>query len=429
MTSSRAASAAQLEGGILLARGVVGADTAGPRMAPRGAVFALSLALGRGIHAILGAPEDGTIALGDLVSGRIAPSRGTLTVAGRSPARDASLRKRIAHLAHAPDLPDARDVATCLDIACRARGGGDASSMLERIGAGKLLARRLPSLTHGEARAVDAAIALSASCPLVLCVHEPFADVGPASASAIESVLRERASEERTVIVLTSTPRDAARLADDVLVLDRGRLVRGAGAGGHDLLDPPLWPHARPRRMELIAHVAGAASQTPPGEESPVRAIARRLSANAAISSVSWEEPPHGERGPSTLRIAGPDESACALALLDAADAEQAAIVGLSPVPATLVEVRMATEQLRIAANWQARMHAMTTANAMTLAPPQQASPQATSAPASEAEISAVAAAVPVASLEPVEPLPAPSESSLGESLPNDSLPAPQEPR
>lgn len=362
---------AQGDGAVLVARNAVGADTAGVRGVPRGSVLDLSLALGRGIHAVLGAPEDGTIALGDLVSGRVPPSRGTLTVGGRSPGREPSIRRRIGHLAHAPDLPDARDVGRSLDIARAARGGGDPRAMLDHLGAKQLLGRGLPSLTHGEARAVDAAIALSTPSPLVVAVHEPFSDLGPASATALEAVLRDLARSGASVILLTSTPRDAARLADDVLVLDRGRLVRGAGAGGDDLLDPPIWPHARPRRMELIAHVAsGASSKSAADNDSPARAIARRLAGHAAVSSVSWEEPPNGERGPGTLRIAGPDESACALALLDAADAEHAAIVGLSPVPATLVEVRMATEQLRVAATWLARMQAMTAADPLTHAVP-----------------------------------------------------------
>lgn len=361
------------DGVVLLLRNVVGSDTAGVRGAPRGTVIDLSLALGRGVHAILGAPEDGTIALGDLLSGRIAPSRGALTVDGRSPARDASVRKQIGHLAHTPDLPDARDVARALDIARRARSGSDPRAMLAQLGAAQLLGRRLATLTHGEARAVDAAIALSTPSPLLVVVHEPFSDLGPAAANALDARLRELAQQGASVIVITSSPRDAARLADDVLVLERGRLVRGAGAGGDDLLDPPVWPFSRPRRMEIIAHVAGAPAAGAEGtsrEHHPGRAIARRLAESSAVSSVSWDDPPNGERGPSTLRIAGPDESAIALALLDAADAEGAALVGLSPVPATLVEVRMATEQLRIAATWHARMQAMTTQDALALAPP-----------------------------------------------------------
>jgi ABC-2 type transport system ATP-binding protein len=428
VSTAEVAQPARAHGVVLLLRNAVGSDTAGVRGAPRGTVIDLSLALGRGIHAIRGAPEDGTLALGDLISGRLAPSRGTLTVDGFAPARDARVRKRIAHLAFAPDLPDARDVSRALDVARAARGGGDPRAMLERLGARQLASRRLSTLTHGEARAVDAAIALSTPSPLVVVVHEPFADISAASQPAIEAVLHELAEGGATVVVITSSPRDAGRLAHDVLVLERGRLIRGAGAGGDDLLDPPIWPHARPRRMELVAHVAGGAGPGAAADESPGRAIARRLSSSAAVVSVSWDEPPNGERGPTTLRIAGPDESACALALLDAADAEGAAIVGLSPVPATLVEVRMATEQLRIAATWHARMQAMTTANAMTLAAPRHEAPPSDAAHGAGDLAEASEVDAPLAIVTPIPVAADPSEVTA--SVPPTPPPAePEEPR
>jgi len=317
---------------VIVARDLAGIDSSGPRGAARGAVAGVSLALGAGLHVVLGAPEDGTIALGELLAGHRAPSRGSVCWDGRSPHHDPSLRRRIAHLAVVPDLPDARDVAGAVRAAFAARGAADparaGTAALAALGVAHLASRKLPSLTHGEARAIDAAIALGAEDPVLVIAHEPFADVSGPAESAIERRLRALSAGGACVVLLTSSPRDAARLADDVLVLERGRIVRGASAGGAGLLDAVAWPGGRAHRAELVAHFAPRADGSAP---SAGRAVARLLTDREAAWSVSWDEPPAGVRAVSSVRVAGPDEAACALALLEAAEAVPEADLGDPP--------------------------------------------------------------------------------------------------
>jgi ABC-2 type transport system ATP-binding protein len=368
---------------VIVARDLSGADAAGPRGVARGAVTAVSLALGPGLHAVLGAPEDGTIALGELLAGRRAPSRGWVRWEGLAPHADPGLRRRVAHLAFAPDLPEARDVERSVAAAIAARGGRDgarrARAALEAVGAAGLARRRLSTLTHGEARAVDAAIALSHEDPVLVVAHEPFADRAGPGEEAVERRLRELAAGGACVVLLTSSPRDAARLGDDVLVLERGVVVRGAAAGGAGLVDPPAWPGASPVRAEIVAQIAPPA----PGAPGAARAMAKILAERDAAWSVAWDEPPAGVTSPSIVRVAGPDESACALALLEAAAAAGAEVIAVAPVPATLLEVRTTTEQLRVAAAWYARMHAMPAAGTATLG--HEGPSVATGAPAASA--------------------------------------------
>ncbi len=353
---------------MIVVRDLAGADTAGPRGAARGAVVGVSLALGQGLHAVLGTPEDGTIALGDLLAGRRAPARGSVRLEGRDPHQDPALRRRIAHLSPLPELPEARDVAASVRGALAARGmpqpEAEAGRALASLGIGPLARRRLASLTHGEARAVDAAIALSAADPWLVVAHEPFVEVtGPVEAR-VEARLRELAQLGACVLLVTSSPRDASRLGDDVLVLERGIVVRGAAAGGAGLVESPPWPGARAMRAELVAHLAPRADHSAP---SAARAVARLLADRDAAVSVTWDEPPPGVRAPSMIRVAGPDEAACAMAILDAVVEADVELVAMAPVPATLFEVRTATEQLRVAAAWYARAHAMPHPQAVTL--------------------------------------------------------------
>lgn len=375
---------------MIVAREVAGADAAGAHGAPRGAVVGVSLALGPGLHAVLGAPEDGTIALGELLAGRRPPARGTVRWEGRAPHHDPALRRRIAHLAHIPDLPDARDAERSVMAALAARGtpGGApaARAALEAVGALPLARRRLPTLTHGEARAIDAAIALAHPDPLLVVAHEPFLDRAGPSEAAVESRLRQLAAGGACVVLLTSSPRDASRLGDDVLVLERGMIVRGASAGGSGLVDPPAWPGATPLRAELVAQLA------PPDVRlgrASARAVGRLLADREATWSVSWNEPPPGVEMPATVRVAGPDEAACALALLEAIGAAGAELVALAPVPATLHEVRTATEQLRIASAWYARMHAMPAPQALVIPHPAPAIPVEGPGPTRETSVDA----------------------------------------
>ena len=141
-------------------------------------------------------------------------------------------------------------------------------------------------------------------------------------------------------------------------------IVRGASAGGSGLVDPPAWPGATPLRAELVAQLAPPDARS---ERASARAVGRLLADREATWSVTWNEPPPGVEMPATVRVAGPDEAACALALLEAIEAAGAELVALAPVPATLHEVRTATEQLRVASAWHARMHAMPAPQALVI--------------------------------------------------------------
>lgn len=312
-------------------------DAAGPRGAARGAVVDLRLSRGPGVVAVVGAPEDGTLALVDVLSGQRRPERGKVLVEGRRPHEDAALRSRIGVLGHTPDLAPGRSVLASVERALGARGEAvkTARDVLGEAGLSALGARDPRSLSFAEARAVEAALSLSLARPALVVLSEPLAEVASIPSSFV--LERARAASERcTVVVITSSPADARRLTsgsagDVVLALHRGAFARAGDAEGRLVF---------PRSAELSVWVS-----------SRLRELTRRLGDDAAVHGLSWETTARTELGEAgVVRVAGADPSALALSVADAATATGATIAGISELEPTLAEVRTATEWLRHAA-------------------------------------------------------------------------------
>ena len=92
-------------------------------------------------------------------------------------------------------------------------------------------ARRTDTLSGGELRRVAVA-ALLAQAPSMFLLDEPSNHLDPAHQLGILGLFRELCTAGRTVIATLHDPTVAARFADRVLLLARGRAVgRGGGTG------------------------------------------------------------------------------------------------------------------------------------------------------------------------------------------------------
>jgi ABC-2 type transport system ATP-binding protein len=299
-------------------------DAAGPTGLSRGALAGVSLELGAGVHAALGTPEDGTLALAAVIAGARAPLRGKVTVTGRDPARVAFVRARIGALGAEPRLPPAPTVREAVRLAMRARGetGDRFDGVLDPLGLSPLQARNPRSLSFAEQRAVELALALSTPAPVLLALHEPLADVALPRIEALQLRLREAAASGACVLVTTSSPADARSLADRVLVLHRGIVAREARGGGGLVLDEGI---------SLQVWVRAGA-----------RALAAALGEHPEVRAVSWRESPEG----ALVEVSGDRAETCALALADAALAAGVEIEAMVESAPTLGDVRAATELL-----------------------------------------------------------------------------------
>jgi ABC-2 type transport system ATP-binding protein len=318
-------------------------DTAGQRGRARGAITELSLSLGPGIHAILGAPEDGTFALLDVVTGARAPLRGKVSVDGSEPFHTPRVRARIGALTPEPGLPPASSVGAAIRVALRARGEDEYrfDAVLDPLGLSALHARPVRSLSFAEARAVELALALTTPAALLIALHEPLSDVAVSNLHLVRSRLRELASARACVLVTTSSPADARMIADRIHVLHKGVLVREVGGDSRGL--------GLAGRAELTAWVADTERDGNAAEGA--RALAAALSRAPFVHGVSWEEeapPLSASKGPGValVRIRAETLEACSAALIDAAMETGITLAAIAPSAPDLAEVRTATDTL-----------------------------------------------------------------------------------
>ncbi|MER5429065.1 ATP-binding cassette domain-containing protein [Streptomyces sp. NPDC002588] len=140
---------------------------------------------------------------------------------------------RIAHpsrevgvlLGDVPGHP-ARTVRGHLRMLCAAAGVPvrRADEVLEVVGLISLRDERLSALSRGMDRRLGLACALLAD-PHTLVLDEPTAGLSGRENRWLHGMLRAHAAHGGTVLVTTSDPKEAARTADRVVTLDKGRLV------------------------------------------------------------------------------------------------------------------------------------------------------------------------------------------------------------
>jgi ABC-2 type transport system ATP-binding protein len=271
---------AVVQGDFVRLEQVYAHDGAGPRGRALGQLHGLFWAIGTGIHAVVGRPEDGTIALCELVSGYSRPRAGRVRIDGRDPARSPSLRRSIGSLLHAPALAG-RTVDDSVGLARRVRGGEDP---LARYGLSALARRPVGSLSKDEARAVELAIGLSLPRPRVLVLYEPFSLVAGVDRVAVRERLLTL-SHDACVILATSAPADAVAVADRVYLLDQGRWsCADEGIG---------WP-AR-SGGEFVVWLDDRDGRAAPE-------LASRLGNHAELIGVSWQHAPESP-GVSTVVV------------------------------------------------------------------------------------------------------------------------------
>jgi len=307
-------------------------DFDGPKRRARGRLHGIDLSLTAGVHVVLGAPEDGTLALTETVSGARRPLRGRVLVRGREPSRSSAIRARIGALTPMPELPPAATVAELVRIALRARGERDDrfDAILDPYGLSGLHARAPASLSHAEARAVELALALSTPAPVLLVLHEPLAEVAIAHLGVVRERIAELPRMGTCVLVVTSSPADARALADRIYVLSHGVLVRAAEGNGSGLVSA--------HGGELCAWLRDPEAGSP-----GVRELAAALADRREIAAVSWDEGQAGAPA-ATVRVRGADLDACAVALADAAVQAGVIVDAIACTVPALTQVRAASD-------------------------------------------------------------------------------------
>ncbi len=185
-----------------------------------------SVTLGYGPPTVLIGPNGaGKTTLLRLAMGLIAPTAGRLTWGGRT---DAPLTRR-AFVFQRPAMLRRTAVANlryALNAAGIARTERRArtAELLALVGLEAIAERPARRLSGGEQQRLALARAL-AKDPQILFLDEPTASLDPAATKAIEDVVRTVAARGIKVVMSTHDLGEARRLAGEIVLMHRGRVV------------------------------------------------------------------------------------------------------------------------------------------------------------------------------------------------------------
>ncbi|WP_084579219.1 ABC transporter ATP-binding protein [Sphingomonas azotifigens] len=235
------------------------------RLGGRTVLPALDLVLRAGeVTALLGPNGAGKTTSVALLTGRLAPDAGSATLFGLDPRRPAA-RRRLGVMLQSAGLPD---VLTIGELVTLHSGYYPDPRPLDEVlalaGIGDLADRRCGTLSGGQARRVQYALAICGR-PDLLVLDEPTAAMDRGSARTLWSTVRDLADSGVAVLLTSHDLAEADALADRVLVMEAGRIVADdtpaalrARAGGSVIrcrsrLVPPaaaLLPAARDAAMD-----------------------------------------------------------------------------------------------------------------------------------------------------------------------------------
>ena len=249
------------------------------RFGPRVAVDDVDLELRRGIVGLLGPNGAGKTTLLRILATVLAPDRGTVTAFDLDPAVPAQrleIRRRLGYLPQSPQLYGGFTPLEMVDYVAilkehtdAVRRRREARSVLEALGLGDAMHRRIRTLSGGMQQRVALAAALFGT-PELLVLDEPATGLDPEQRITLRSVLAESAARG-TVLLSTHNTAEVGALCHQVLVMDRGRICwSGTPAELAGAADGMVWESARDEPTALRSWVTGPGTRrhlgTPPAD-------------------------------------------------------------------------------------------------------------------------------------------------------------------
>ena len=197
---------------------------------------------GGSIHAIIGPNGAGKTTLFKLLTGALRPTEGRITfrgerIDGRRP--HAVARKGLVQSFQITSVFPRLTVLESLQAAIVARSGRsldlvtrfqrslerEARELLERVGLAGVAEAEAGTISHGDQRALDIALAL-ATKPKLLCLDEPTAGMSPTETHKTTELVAELASSYGLTVILCEHDMDVVfDISERVTVLHQGRVI------------------------------------------------------------------------------------------------------------------------------------------------------------------------------------------------------------
>jgi ABC-2 type transport system ATP-binding protein len=223
------------------------------------------------VTAVLGPNGAGKTSTIEAMEGYRRPTSGVVRVAGLDPiAQHSALVNHIGVMLQDGGVYPSMRAGEAAELFCAHHGNvNDPTELITRVGLGDRTTRTWKQMSGGEQQRLKLALALAGK-PDVVFLDEPTAGVDAEGRIVIRDVIRTLAANGVAVVLTTHELTEAERLADHIIILDRGRLVamgtladlrgqgereeiRFAAAAGLDV-------------ASLGTHLGATASETTPGE-------------------------------------------------------------------------------------------------------------------------------------------------------------------
>lgn len=191
------------------------------------AVDGLSLTARHGeITALLGPNGAGKTTTLECAQGLQRPTGGTVRLLGQDPWRASpALRARVGVMLQDGGLPQAvRPLELLRHVASLYRSPRDMDELVERLGISSFDRTVVRRLSGGQRQRVALAAALAGN-PEVLFLDEPSAGMDPQSRNIVFDLVQQLRREGVCIILTTHLLDDAQRLADQVYIVDHGRVM------------------------------------------------------------------------------------------------------------------------------------------------------------------------------------------------------------
>jgi ABC-2 type transport system ATP-binding protein len=161
-----------------------------------------------------------------MLLGLVAPTAGTATVAGRPYRELPDPARRVGAVLEASGFHPGRSARDHLRVLAVAAGidPGRADQALELTGLAAAGRRRVGGFSLGMRQRLGLAGALLGD-PEVLILDEPANGLDPEGVHWLRGLVRGLADEGRTVLVSSHVLAEVAQMVDQVVIIDRGRLV------------------------------------------------------------------------------------------------------------------------------------------------------------------------------------------------------------
>jgi ABC-2 type transport system ATP-binding protein len=183
-----------------------------------------------GTLGVLGRNGAGKTTLIRVLTTLLRPDAGRVLVDGYDVVADApSVRRRIGVTGQYTGLDDFLTAQENLELVGRLAGlhrraRRRAVELIELLGLEELAGRRVGELSGGSRRRIDLAASLVGS-PAVLFLDEPTTGLDPVARVGLWGVVDELTANGTAVVLTTQYLEEADRLADQILLLDRGRVA------------------------------------------------------------------------------------------------------------------------------------------------------------------------------------------------------------